>query len=702
MAIATPREHFRLYQHAAVFRLLYQLRRSAAPDEPELQGALSRFPFLADHLDQLRRTMPEGVTWGEGFAWWQAEIESREAEATAALPFLTLTRACQIPFEGRVVLVLAGLPEADPRFGAVFAYLMGSGDVHRRASLSLIWLLMTGGAGDELAEPPDPWSLCRPLLENGLLVAADPNLPRPEWELSVPTAIWDLLRGDPPPREGWWRHRPVDELPEPDQLFLPPDLLDTIRRLPDVIRGGSARYLIIRGMRGSERQEVAEAIARGLGLATIAVDGAALQEGRHRDLLGPVCTLAGAMPVLTYELGPGETVRPPEWRGYRGPVAILLNHEGGLAEAESVGTLTLTLPFPTPELRHRCWEAALAGHSCPEIEEAARRILLPTGLIRRVAGLSVAQAALQQRAEITLADIREAARTLNRQQLDTLATRLEPSGTWDDLVMNETLQLKLKELQRRCRFRERLLEHLGMRYTAGANRGVRAMLSGPSGTGKTLSTRILAAVLEMDLYRVDLAAVVNKYIGETEKNLNQVLSRAEELDVILLLDEGDSLLAKRSEVRSSNDRYANLETNYLLQRLEHYNGIVLITTNASQLIDQAFQRRMDVVIDFLPPGPDERIRLWQMHLPKDHAVSESDLRRLAIRCAMTGGQIRNAALHATLAALDQEKPIAIADLIAGVESEYRKAGAVRPSLDEEPKAPSSNPLDDLFSTLPNA
>src|SRR5690606_13371462 len=132
--------------------------------------------------------------------------------------------------------------------------------------------------------------------------------------------------------------------------------------------------------------------------------------------------------------------------------------------------------------------------------------------------------------------------------------------------------------------------------------------------------RILAAELGMDLYQIDLSAVVNKFVGETEKNLHRALTAAEELDVVLLLDEGDSLLAKRSEVKGANDRYANLETNFLLQRLEAYEGIVLITTNAAENIDPAFQRRMDVVVPFAPPGPEERLAIWQLHLPADHAV----------------------------------------------------------------------------------
>jgi SpoVK/Ycf46/Vps4 family AAA+-type ATPase len=183
----------------------------------------------------------------------------------------------------------------------------------------------------------------------------------------------------------------------------------------------------------------------------------------------------------------------------------------------------------------------------------------------------------------------------------------------------------------------------------------------------------------MDLYRVDLASVINKYIGETEKNLHRVLARAEELDIILLLDEGDSLLGQRTDVKSSNDRYANLETNYLLQRLENYQGIVLITTNAAQNIDTAFQRRMDVVVDFVPPQADERWAIWQLHMPDDCAVRADFLARVAAQCALTGGQIRNAALLSTLLAVsDGSGRVRNRHLDAAVRAEYRKAGAVCP------------------------
>jgi SpoVK/Ycf46/Vps4 family AAA+-type ATPase len=207
------------------------------------------------------------------------------------------------------------------------------------------------------------------------------------------------------------------------------------------------------------------------------------------------------------------------------------------------------------------------------------------------------------------------------------------------------------------------------------NRGVRALFTGPSGTGKTLTARYLAAQLNLDVYRVDLAAVVNKYIGETERNLDRVLARAEELDILLLLDEGDALMTRRTEVSNANDRYANLETNFLLQRLEIFDGIVVMTTNAGSRIDSAFLRRIDVTVDFVPPDADQRWQLWLAHLPSGHQVDPALVQDIARRCVITGGQIRNATLHATLLSLERGGPVEDSDMIAALRREYRRTGS---------------------------
>jgi SpoVK/Ycf46/Vps4 family AAA+-type ATPase len=267
---------------------------------------------------------------------------------------------------------------------------------------------------------------------------------------------------------------------------------------------------------------------------------------------------------------------------------------------------------------------------------------------------------------------------LNRQAFDTLATRVETRGTWSDLSASTEILQELRDLESRCRNRERLQAIFNDNLRGQMNVGVRALFSGPSGCGKTLAARVLAASLKMDLYRLDLSSVVNKYIGETEKNLNQVFSRAEELDVILLLDEGDALLTQRTGVQTSNDRYANLETNYLLQRLEAFEGILVVTTNAGDRIDTAFQRRMDVVVTFRAPDAAERWLIWQLHLPRTAALDQLLLEEVASRCTLNGGQIRNAVVHASLLALNDGGLITSAHLTAAVQREYRKSGGICP------------------------
>jgi SpoVK/Ycf46/Vps4 family AAA+-type ATPase len=279
---------------------------------------------------------------------------------------------------------------------------------------------------------------------------------------------------------------------------------------------------------------------------------------------------------------------------------------------------------------------------------------------------------------VTAADVQTASRTLNRQVLETLATPLDPLLHAAAPVLTPAAGAELEFLLARCRHREEILGAVGAAFQGNLNRGVRALFSGPSGTGKTLAARYLAARLRLDVYRLDLAAVVNKYIGETERNLDQVLSRAEELDVVLLLDEGDALMARRTDVSNSNDRYANLETNFLLQRLETFEGIVIITTNTSNSIDTAFLRRLDATIDFVPPDASQRWQIWQAHLPAGHEVSEALLEEIARRCVLTGGRIRNATLHATLRALERRSPVADVDMVEALALEYKRMGASSP------------------------
>jgi SpoVK/Ycf46/Vps4 family AAA+-type ATPase len=255
-------------------------------------------------------------------------------------------------------------------------------------------------------------------------------------------------------------------------------------------------------------------------------------------------------------------------------------------------------------------------------------------------------------------------------RLDALATRMDQRRPPEPLFLDSTVELEFKALLLRCRHREALAD-------MARGRGVRALFSGPSGTGKTLAARQLAHQLGKDIFRIDLAATVNKYIGETEKALERALSASEALDIVVLLDEGDALMARRTNVNNANDRYANLETNFLLQRIENFEGIILITSNDADRIDTAFSRRMDTILSFRAPDELRRLDILQQQLGLHHA-SSALLNDIACRCALNGGQLRNIALHCRLLALESGQPPGDEELRAAVVREYRKTDSLCP------------------------
>jgi hypothetical protein len=338
--------------------------------------------------------------------------------------------------------------------------------------------------------------------------------------------------------------------------------------------------------------------------------------------------------------------------------------------------VTVTVEVPNAAERTAHWSAVIDDPSLAV--EAAAQYRMTGGYIRRAAALATAESALAGRDRPTIDDIRNGVRTMHGQLLDTLASRVATQPSWDRVAVAPATRRELELLEARCRHREQIGTMVGDGALAASNAGVRALLTGASGTGKTLAARTLAGVLGIDLYRVDLATVVNKYLGETEKNLDRLLSCAEEADAALLLDEGDALLSRRTGVGNSNDRYANLETNFLLQRLESFGGVLIVTTNGPERIDDAFQRRMDVVIDFELPDEMERWDIWRLHLPIDHRVPEGVIAELATRCELTGGQLRNAVLHASLLALESSCPVGVEQLETAVRREYAKSGRLCP------------------------
>ena len=272
-------------------------------------------------------------------------------------------------------------------------------------------------------------------------------------------------------------------------------------------------------------------------------------------------------------------------------------------------------------------------------------------------------------------DVEAGIRRLASGPFDKLAIRIRPKRSWDDIILATDKLAGLHELTSRYRHRE--VVHGDWGFPAIPAAGLVAMFSGPSGTGKTLAAEIVAGDLGLDLFKIDISSIVSKYIGETEKNLERVFSAATATNTVLFFDEADSLFGKRSEVTDARDRYANLEVSYLLQRLEAYDGMVVLATNFSKNLDDAFLRRIHVSIEFPMPAEEERKRIWQHAIPKTAPTKDIDYDFLARQFDLAGGSIKGAALHAAFLAASEGTPITMEKLMLALKREFQKAGRLR-------------------------
>ncbi len=274
----------------------------------------------------------------------------------------------------------------------------------------------------------------------------------------------------------------------------------------------------------------------------------------------------------------------------------------------------------------------------------------------------------------------EACRAQSRPALDNLALRIDPSAGWEDLVLPGQQRGTLLEIAAHVRHRALVYRRWGFAAKASRGLGISALFAGASGTGKTMAAEVLAGVLRLDLYRIDLSSVVSKYIGETEKNLRSVFDEAENGGAILLFDEADALFGKRSDVKDSHDRYANIEVSYLLQRMEAYSGLAILTTNLKNALDTAFMRRIRFVVQFPFPDAEQRAEIWRRIFPPDTPTEGLDPARLA-QLTVPGGNIRNIALNAAFLAAEAGEPLGMAHLLSATRGEYAKLE--RPLTDAE-------------------
>jgi hypothetical protein len=401
-------------------------------------------------------------------------------------------------------------------------------------------------------------------------------------------------------------------------------------------------------------------------------------EGAPPAGLGPCLWLAGAVPVFCLELAPGERHRVNEIPGWYGPILVVTGPDGML-EFRGEAIRGWQISAPAAQERAALWQTAV-GDAALSTELGVRH-RHAAGRIAEIGRAARFEAQLAGQAVVTVDHVQRAARSGLAGGLGSLAELMPDTIPDEALILTPSLSDEMQALAARCVARDTLSDGLGPALRARFRPGVRALLVGPSGTGKTLAVSWLATRLGLPLYRVDLASVTSKYIGETEKNLSQLFARAEHAEVVLMFDEADALFGKRTDVKDSNDRFANAQTNYLLSRIESYEGIAVLTTNSRARFDSAFTRRLDMIIEFPAPGPDERRALWRAHLGDRHTLDTTALNRLAAGCELAGGHIRNVVLAAASQARSDHRPIAWEDVLVGLAAEYRKLGKpVAPAL----------------------
>jgi len=331
---------------------------------------------------------------------------------------------------------------------------------------------------------------------------------------------------------------------------------------------------------------------------------------------------------------------------------------------------------PSLDERRRVWRDALgprAGAIGRELDSIISQFDLDASAVRAVSARAQSEIGDDPPPEQLAAYLWTACVRQGRAHLEELAYRIDVKAGWDDLVLAPAHKDMLRTIAAHVGGRALVYQDWGFAQKSSRGLGIAAIFAGESGTGKTMAAEVLAGVLNLDLFRIDLSSVVSKYIGETEKNLRRIFDAAEGVGAILLFDEADALFGKRSEVKDSHDRYANLEVSYLLQRMEEYSGLAILTTNLKDSIDSAFSRRVRFIVDFPFPDAEQRAEIWRRAFPEATPSEPLDIQALA-RLNVTGGNIRNIALNAAFLAADAGDSVRMEHVIRAARAEYAKRG----------------------------
>lgn len=642
---AVESHHLSTYALAAIAS---QITGNVAATEtsPEIQYLLHQLAAVTPSQKHWRDTLPNYL----------------HQPATKDIPLIHLARELNLTLLELLTVALAAAVEEDVMVGRVLARLQAPlGGSRPTLGLLAAAFAETVSAG----EHPLNSLVTGVAVDCGLLKLMNEAAPLPEQTVSVPLHLCLALNG----YDGSLPGTTIGLGAVPEVPLAASVLAEAQRRAVSLGASGQ-RVLVLRTGSVAEGKSVAVAIARTLDCRPLFINTDKINS------LSPLLLLRQLLPVFCFDLSPGERKILPVLPYYHGAILALCGPDGSV-EATGETALSWSLPVPNREERQQLWQIALGDSNLAANLACNHRH--SSGRIAQLGRLAHHHRILQGHSQPLAEHVVAAAWTGEGAGLDALAQPLTDAIPDAALVMTPALREELYNLLLRCRSRDRLVEGLGVSATARYRPGVRALFVGSSGTGKTLAAGWLATKLGIPLYRVDLAAITSKYIGETEKNLAQLLARAEQSEVVLLFDEADSIFGKRTDVKEANDRFANAQTNYLLQRIESFDGITLLTSNSRSRFDSAFSRRLDTIIEFPLPGPEERRSLWQSHLGENHHLTPKDLNQLAATADLGGGHIRNAVLAAAVLARGEERAIAFADVVQGLAGEYRKLGRQMPT-----------------------
>ncbi|MFN0148889.1 MAG: ATP-binding protein [Dehalococcoidia bacterium] len=624
--------------------------------------------------------------------------------APATAPFPRLREAFGLsPFDCDVVL-LALAPELDRRYERLYAYLQDNVSL-RLPAIDLALNLLCADAAERI-EQLDRFSPQAPLVAHRLITLADGGGAGLGRTFRLEEQVTSFLLGSFAMSEALAPHCHFREPAHPvAELAVFEEEARAIARALQQDAAG-ARVIDIHGHDEAGRLLLADGIAASCGGPLLVLDLASLlRSGDFTGLLRlflQAARLSGAVPCLANsDALAGDPVAARWLAGevarWPGVTALAGEARLDLPGLETVPVAVGGLDFGA---RRRLWEAQAMRRGVslppPALDDLAARLRLTAGQLDDAVADAWWQAQWRAAAagesdtgsvEVTVDDLYAAACERSTSELAALSQRLRPSLGWDDIVLPGDASEQLRELCSRVARRRTVLDDWGFGRRLSLGKGTAALFSGPPGTGKTMAAEIVAAELKLDLCKIDLSSIVSKYIGETEKNLNQVFRAAERANAILFFDEADALFGKRSEVRDSHDRYANIEISYLLQKMEEYDGVAILATNLRQNLDESFIRRLAFTIHFPFPDEESRAAIWRTIWPSATPLAADVCpEALARRFKLAGGNIKNIALAAAFLSAEDGSDVTMAHLVRATRREYQKLGkAMAPAeLDEVP------------------